>query len=126
MCRVGARRCAEHQRGHVVGQGMGSLRLSRLYREQLAGSCALRCTAGGGSPNHEKAAADTEPCRKLGRNQLRIGMFPAVDPADVQALTACVDWVVELLIPVIAGSGRQRPYPAGCAPNRRSWLGHTF
>ena len=40
---------------------------------------------------------DTEPYRKLGRNQLRIGMFPAVDPADVQALTACVDWVVERL-----------------------------
>jgi phosphoserine aminotransferase len=38
---------------------------------------------------------DTEPYRKLGRNQLRIGMFPAVDPDDVQALTACVDWVVE-------------------------------
>jgi phosphoserine aminotransferase len=38
---------------------------------------------------------DVEPYRKLGRNQLRIGMFPAVDPADVQALTACVDWVVE-------------------------------
>ena len=40
---------------------------------------------------------DTEPYRKLGRNQLRIGMFPAVDPDDVQALTACVDWVVERL-----------------------------
>jgi phosphoserine aminotransferase len=38
---------------------------------------------------------DTEPYRKLGRNQLRIGMFPAVEPADVEALTACVDWVVE-------------------------------
>ncbi len=38
---------------------------------------------------------DVEPYRKLGRNQLRIGMFPAVDPADVEALTACVDWVVE-------------------------------
>jgi phosphoserine aminotransferase len=38
---------------------------------------------------------DTEPYRKLGRNQLRIGMFPAVDPADVEALTACIDWVVE-------------------------------
>jgi len=38
---------------------------------------------------------DTEPYRKLGRNQLRIGMFPAVDPDDVRALTACVDWVVE-------------------------------
>ncbi|GGV32522.1 phosphoserine aminotransferase [Actinomadura cremea] len=40
---------------------------------------------------------DTEPYRKLGRNQLRIGMFPAIDPADVEALTACVDYVVERL-----------------------------
>lgn len=40
---------------------------------------------------------DTEPYRKLGRNQLRIAMFPAVDPADVEALTACVDHVVERL-----------------------------
>jgi phosphoserine aminotransferase len=40
---------------------------------------------------------DTEPYRKLGRNQLRIGMFPAVDPDDVSALTRCIDWVVERL-----------------------------
>jgi phosphoserine aminotransferase len=40
---------------------------------------------------------DTEPYRKLGRNQLRIGMFPAVEPDDVSALTRCVDWVVERL-----------------------------
>jgi phosphoserine aminotransferase len=38
---------------------------------------------------------DVEPYRKLGRNQLRVGMFPAVEPADVQALTACIDWIVE-------------------------------
>jgi phosphoserine aminotransferase len=38
---------------------------------------------------------DVEPYRKLGRNQLRVGMYPAVEPADVQALTACVDWLVE-------------------------------
>ena len=38
---------------------------------------------------------DTEPYRKLGRNQLRIGMFPTIDPADVEALTACIDWVLE-------------------------------
>jgi phosphoserine aminotransferase len=37
---------------------------------------------------------DTEPYRKLGRNQLRVGMFPAVDPDDVTALTACIDHVV--------------------------------
>ena len=40
---------------------------------------------------------DTEPYRKLCRNQLRVGMFPAVDPDDVSALTACIDWVVERL-----------------------------
>ncbi|HEY5194223.1 MAG TPA: phosphoserine transaminase [Solirubrobacteraceae bacterium] len=38
---------------------------------------------------------DVEPYRKLGRNQLRVGMFPAVEPADVRALTACIDWVIE-------------------------------
>ena len=40
---------------------------------------------------------DTEPYRKLGRNQLRVAMFPAVDPADVAALTGCVDYVIERL-----------------------------
>src|SRR5687768_6667921 len=40
---------------------------------------------------------DTEPYRKLGRNQLRIAMYPAVDPADVEALTASIDYVVERL-----------------------------
>jgi phosphoserine aminotransferase len=40
---------------------------------------------------------DTEPYRKLGRNQLRIAMFPSIDPADVEALTTCIDYVVERL-----------------------------
>ncbi|WP_030571919.1 phosphoserine transaminase [Streptomyces aureocirculatus] len=40
---------------------------------------------------------DTEPYRKLGRNQLRVAMFPAVDPKDVEALTKCVDYVIEQL-----------------------------
>ncbi|HET7385833.1 MAG TPA: phosphoserine transaminase [Nocardioidaceae bacterium] len=40
---------------------------------------------------------DVEPYRKLGRNQLRVAMFPAVEPADVEALTLCVDYVVERL-----------------------------
>lgn len=40
---------------------------------------------------------DTEPYRKLGRNQLRIAMYPAIDPSDVEALTACIDYVVEAL-----------------------------
>ena len=37
---------------------------------------------------------DTEPYRKLGRNQLRIGVFPAVEPDDVRQLTRCIDYVV--------------------------------
>ena len=40
---------------------------------------------------------DTEPYRKLGRNQLRIAMYPAVDPSDVEALTTCIDYVVDSL-----------------------------
>ncbi len=40
---------------------------------------------------------DTEPYRKLGRNQLRVGMFPAIEPDDVSALTACIDHVVAQL-----------------------------
>jgi len=38
---------------------------------------------------------DVEPYRKLGRNQLRVAMFPATEPSDVQALTACIDWILE-------------------------------
>jgi phosphoserine aminotransferase len=40
---------------------------------------------------------DTEPYRKLGRNQLRVAMFPAIEPSDVAALTACIDHVVSAL-----------------------------
>ncbi|MEO3978609.1 phosphoserine transaminase [Streptomyces sp. CAU 1734] len=40
---------------------------------------------------------DTEPYRKLGRNQLRVAMFPAVEPSDVEALTASIDYVIERL-----------------------------
>lgn len=38
---------------------------------------------------------DVEPYRKLGRNQLRVAMYPAIDPDDVTALTKCIDWLVE-------------------------------
>jgi phosphoserine aminotransferase len=40
---------------------------------------------------------DVEPYRKLGRNQLRVAMFPAIDPEDVRALTACIDHVIDHL-----------------------------
>ena len=40
---------------------------------------------------------DTDSYRKLGRNQLRIALYPAIDPDDVRALTACIDYVVARL-----------------------------
>jgi phosphoserine aminotransferase len=46
----------------------------------------------------DNGVLDTDAYRKLGRNQLRIGMFPAVDPADVEALTQCIDHVVAELV----------------------------
>lgn len=45
----------------------------------------------------ENGILDVNGYRGLGRNQLRVAMFPAIDPDDVSALTACVDWVVERL-----------------------------
>jgi phosphoserine aminotransferase len=45
----------------------------------------------------DNGIVDLEPYRKLGRNQLRVAMFPATDPADIRALTACVDWILERL-----------------------------
>src|SRR5690606_29605999 len=59
---------------------------------------------------------DTEPYRKLGRNQLRVAMFPAIDPADVEALTRRVDHVIENLASPRRPGGR----PAGRrGPTRR-------
>jgi len=40
---------------------------------------------------------DTESYRKLGRNQLRLATFPSVDPEDVEALCACIDYIVDAL-----------------------------
>jgi phosphoserine aminotransferase len=45
----------------------------------------------------QNLVVDTESYRKLGRNQLRIGLYPAIDPDDVEALTRCIDYVVERL-----------------------------
>ncbi|MGH2861742.1 MAG: phosphoserine transaminase, partial [Solirubrobacteraceae bacterium] len=68
------------ERSHVVGTvdfdaGVDAATVARVLRA----NCVL----------------DVEPYRKLGRNQLRVAMFPATDPSDVQALTACIDYVLE-------------------------------
>ena len=54
-----------------------------------------RSTAAIAATLRANGIVDTEPYRKLGRNQLRIGMFPAIEPGDVEALTACIDWTIE-------------------------------
>jgi phosphoserine aminotransferase len=61
----------------------------------------------------ENGIVDTDSYRKLGRNQLRIGMFPAVDPDDVAALTACVDYVAERLALVRDGADHHRAHQQG-------------
>jgi phosphoserine aminotransferase len=53
----------------------------------------------------ENGIVDVDPYRKLGRNQIRVGMYPATDPDDVSALTACIDWVVERLGETGSGEG---------------------
>ena len=72
------------QRSHVVGT-IDITADSGLSAEEIAAT--LRANG----------IVDTESYRKLGRNQLRIGMFPAIDPGDVAALTACIDYVAEHL-----------------------------
>jgi phosphoserine aminotransferase len=73
-------------------------------RSAVVGTIDLAAPAAGGVDANQVCAAlrangivDTDSYRKLGRNQLRIGMFPAVEPDDVAALTACIDHVVEQL-----------------------------
>jgi len=72
----------------------------------------------------QNGIVDTESYRKLGRNQLRIGMFPAVDPEDVAALTACIDYVAERLTLVRGGAddhhGHEQQEHRGQQPDRNS------
>jgi phosphoserine aminotransferase len=75
-----------------------------VKRSLVVGTIDLRAPADGGVDANEVArvlrangVVDTESYRKLGRNQLRVGMFPAVEPDDVTALTRCIDHVVAAL-----------------------------
>ncbi|MFM7756248.1 MAG: phosphoserine transaminase, partial [Actinomycetota bacterium] len=75
-------------------------------RSEVVATIDIAAAADGGVDANDICAAlrangivDTDSYRKLGRNQLRIGMFPAVEPDDVRALTACIDAVVERLRP---------------------------
>lgn len=73
----------------VVGPAKRSLVVGTIDFDDSVDAAVIAATL------RANGIVDVEPYRKLGRNQLRIGMFPAVDPADVEALTACIDWVVE-------------------------------
>lgn len=72
---------APSERSHVVG----TIDLTGVDQDDV--TAALR----------SNGIVDIDSYRGLGRNQLRVGMFPAVDPDDVTALTRCIDWVVEHL-----------------------------
>jgi phosphoserine aminotransferase len=73
----------------VVDPAKRSLVVGTIDFDDAVDAAALAATL------RANGIVDVEPYRKLGRNQLRVGMFPAVETADVQALTACIDWVVE-------------------------------
>jgi phosphoserine aminotransferase len=75
----------------VRDPGKRSLVVGTIDFDESVDAAALAATL------RANGIVDVEPYRKLGRNQLRIGMFPAVEPADVQALTGSIDWLLERL-----------------------------
>jgi phosphoserine aminotransferase len=76
---------------YVTDPGLRSLVIGTIDFDESIDASAIAATL------RANGIVDTEPYRKLGRNQLRIAMYPAIDPADVEALTGCIDFVVERL-----------------------------
>ena len=78
----------------------------------------------------ENGIVDTDSYRKLGRNQLRIGMFPAVEPDDVAALTACIDYVAERLVLVhdepISTTSTSSPSTVGSSQRGTLFTGSAY
>ncbi|HEV3053849.1 MAG TPA: phosphoserine transaminase, partial [Solirubrobacteraceae bacterium] len=81
----------EHASPFVADPAKRSLVVGTIDFDDAVDAAALAATL------RANGIVDVEPYRKLGRNQLRIAMFPATDPDDVRALTACIDWVLERL-----------------------------
>jgi len=98
-CVARSRSCAEHLYGwaersayatpFVADPAKRSLVVGTIDFDEQLDAALLASTL------RENGIVDVDPYRKLGRNQLRIGMFPVTELGDVQALTACIDWVVE-------------------------------
>ncbi len=79
----------EHATPFVTEPAKRSLVVGTIDFDDRVDATALAATL------RANGIVDVEPYRKLGRNQLRIAMFPATDPADVRALTTCIDYVLE-------------------------------
>ena len=76
---------------YVVAPGERSLVVGTIDFDERIDAAAIATVL------RSNGIVDTEPYRKLGRNQLRVAMYPAVDPADVEALTGAIDYVVQRL-----------------------------
>ena len=76
---------------YVVDPSHRSLVIGTIDFDDAIDAAAIAATL------RANGVVDTEPYRKLGRNQLRVAMYPAIDPSDVEALTGCIDYVVERL-----------------------------
>jgi phosphoserine aminotransferase len=76
---------------YVVDPGQRSLVIGTIDFDDAIDASAIATAL------RANGIVDTEPYRKLGRNQLRVAMYPAVDPADVEALTHCIDYLVDRL-----------------------------
>jgi len=81
----------EHAAPFVADPAKRSLVVGTIDFDEVVDAAALAATL------RANGIVDVEPYRKLGRNQLRVAMFPATDPSDVEALCACIDWVLERL-----------------------------
>jgi phosphoserine aminotransferase len=78
-----------HATPYVTDAALRSFVVGTIDFDDAVDAAALAATL------RANGIVDVEPYRKLGRNQLRVGMFPSVEPDDVRALTACVDYVLE-------------------------------
>jgi phosphoserine aminotransferase len=81
----------QHARPFVADPAKRSLVVGTIDFDDEVDGAALAATL------RANGIVDVEPYRKLGRNQLRIGMFPAIETSDLEALTASIDWVLERL-----------------------------
>ncbi|MHB8695495.1 MAG: phosphoserine transaminase [Solirubrobacteraceae bacterium] len=101
----------EHATPFVADPAKRSLVVGTIDFAEQVDAAALAATL------RANGIVDVEPYRKLGRNQLRVAMFPATPPEDVEALTACIDFVLEqgsagrLMRPPVVASpdGERRP-----------------